>query len=595
MPGVGGALDIARWSLYSSQLAIEVISHNIANANTQGYSRQQLKVEPNVPITMGPGQIGTGVKATEVTRYYDAFINEQVTLKKSQYYYWDAQNRAMEEIETIFNESDEYGLNKIMGEFWNAWSDLSNNPEGTPEREALLAKSNNLIQFMGDLDYNLREYQRHLDSSIRGSVNQINTLIRQVADLNNQISSVEIDGIINANDLRDRRELLLENLAEYLDISYYEEESSRQVMVYILGGTPLVLGKDHYALDYQRNAATGFTDVLWKDLSGRTVNVTNRLEGGKIAGWVNVRDTKIGSYLGSMNSLTEELVWQVNSLHSEGVGLNPVSSLVGTVEITALTDDLGADFLFSDRFLSGGQFEIVAYDAAGEVLNTYVIDPAGDTVGDLIAEINAEAGAGGGEITASLNAGGFFTIEANGSHTFAIKRSTGAESSNALAVMGVNTFFSWIEESGVPNGDVFDIAQTLGINAELVADSSRIAAGYLDGKGRVAPGMNDVALAVYSVQDQVISDLGGTGLDTTLDAYFSSFIAEVGVDVQNASLNKKFNETLLDQYTQRKESVTGVNLDEEMADILKYQHLYQAAAKLISVCDEMMQTLLSVK
>ncbi len=595
MPGVGGALDIARWSLYSSQLAIEVISHNIANANTQGYSRQQLRVESNVPITMGPGQIGTGVKATEVTRYYDAFINEQVTLKKSQYYYWDAQNGAMEEIETIFNESDEYGLNKIMGEFWNAWSDLSNNPEGSPEREALLAKSNNLIQFIGDLDYNLREYQRHLDSSIRGSVNQINGLIKQIADLNNQISSVEIDGIINANDLRDRRELLLENLAEYLDISYYEEESSGQVMVYILGGTPLVLGKDHYTLDQQRNADTGFTDILWKDLSGRTVNVTNKLEGGKIAGWVNVRDTKIGSYLDSMDSLTEELVWQVNSLHSEGVGLDPVSSLTGTVEITALTDDLGADFLFSDRFVSGGQFEIVAYDAAGEVSNTYVIDPAGDTVGDLITEINTEAGAGGGEITASLNADGFLTIQANGSHTFAIKHSAGAESSNALAVMGVNTFFSWTEESGVPNDDVFDITQTLGINAELTADSSRIAAGYLDGNGLVAPGMNDVALAIYSVQDQVISNLGGTGLDTTLDAYFSSFIAEIGVDVQNASLNKKFNETLLDQYIQRKESVTGVNLDEEMADILKYQHLYQAAAKLISVCDEMMQTLLSVK
>src|SRR5690606_10511341 len=107
---------------------------------------------------------------------------------------------------------------------------------------------------------------------------------------------------------------------------------------------------------------------------------------------------------------------------------------------------------------------------------------------------------------------------------------------------------SWTEESGVPNDDLLDITQTLGISAELVADSSRIAAGYLDGNGRVAPGMNDVALAIYSVQDQVISDFGGTGLNTTLDAYFSSFIAEVGVDVQNASLNKKFNETLLDQY-----------------------------------------------
>ncbi len=227
MPGVGGALDIARWTLYSSQLAIEVTSHNIANANTEGYSRQQLQIQPNYPITMGPGQIGTGARATEVTRSYDAFINEQVTLRKSQYNYWKAQSDSLQEIETIFNESEGYGLNQVMAEFWNAWSDLSDNPDGIPERESLLAKTNNLTQLIGGLDYNLREYQSHLDSNIQGSVDKINTLIEQVAGLNNQISSVEIKGVINANDLRDRRDMLLEELSEYMDISYYEEENFR--------------------------------------------------------------------------------------------------------------------------------------------------------------------------------------------------------------------------------------------------------------------------------------------------------------------------------------------------------------------------------
>jgi len=250
MSGLSGALNIASWSLYSSQLAMEVLSHNIANANTQGYSRQSLQIEPNVPITVAPGQMGTGVKATEVTRAYDTFINDQITQKMSQYYYWETQSSSMGEIENIFNESDGYGLNQLMAEFWNAWSDLSNNPDGIPEREALLAKTENLNQLVGDMDYNLRQYQRHLDSSMRGSVDQINIIIEQIADLNKQISSVEIDGMINANDLRDRRELLLEELSTYMDISYYEEEQSGQVMVYILGGTPLVLGKDQYSLDY---------------------------------------------------------------------------------------------------------------------------------------------------------------------------------------------------------------------------------------------------------------------------------------------------------------------------------------------------------
>jgi flagellar hook-associated protein 1 FlgK len=594
MSGLSGALDIARWSLYSSQLAIEVSSHNIANANTEGFSRESLLIEPNVPITVGPGQIGTGVKATEVVREYDSFLNEQITLKKSKYYYWETQKGAMEEIETIFNESDEYGINELMGEFWNAWSDLSNNPDGIPEREALIAKTESLVQLIGDMDYNLREYQRYLDSSIRGSVNQINAIIKQITDLNKQISSVEIDGMINANDLRDRRELLLEDLSEYMDITYYEEEQSGQVMVYILGGTPLLLGMNSYTVDYERDSTTGLTNILWQDSSGRTVDISNKLEGGRIAGWVNARDTKIGSYLNSMNTLTEELIWQTNSLHSEGVGLESVSSMVGSVDVSDLGDDLGTDFLFSDRFNSGGSFDIVVYDSDGDVVNTYTIDPAGNTVQDLRDEINTEAAAGGGEITSSLSNGtdGYFQIQTNGNYTFAIKHSETTESNHGLAILGMNTFFTWNEDVGQP---LDDLTETFDISSVLKANSNLISAAYLDSEDKVAPGGNDVALAIYSLQDQVITDFGGTGLDTTMDAYYSSFIAEVGVDVQNANFNEKFNDTLLSQYTQRKESVTGVNLDEEMAQLLKFQHLYQAAAKLITITDEMMQSLLSVK
>lgn len=595
MPGLSGALDIARWSLYSSQLAIEVMGHNIANANTPGYSRQSLQVQANTPITMGPGQIGTGVKATEVIRSYDDFITRQVSLKTSQYAFWQAQNTAMGEIETIFNEGDEYGLNAIMAEFWNAWSDISNNPGSTPEREALLAKTDNLAQFIQDMDYNLREYQRYLDTSVQGAVSEVNAIVSQIADLNVQITSVEIKGLINANDLRDRRDMLVEKLSEYMDVNYYEEESSGQLMVYILGGTPLVLGNSSYTLETEQNTATGLTDIFWKDNSGRAVNITDKLTGGKITGWVDVRDTKIDTYLDSMNSLVGELVWQVNSLHSEGVGMKSVSSMVGTVQISGTTDDLASDFLYSDRFAPGGEFEIVVYDPSGEVASTYVIDPAGTTVGDLITEINTEATAGGGEITASLNADGYFTIEAGSGCTFVIKHAQDADSSNALAIMGVNTFFSWTEGSGMPAVDRLDLTQTLGVSSILKSDCERIAAGYLDSDNRMSPGSNDVALAIYSIQDQVITDLGGSGRNTTLDAYYSSLIAQVGVDVQNAGINERYNEALRDQYIGTKESITGVNLDEEATELLKYQYLWQAAAKLITICDEMMQTLLSIK
>ena len=359
-------------------------------------------------------------------------------------------------------------------------------------------------------------------------------------------------------------------------------------MVYILGGTPLVLGKETYSLDYEMDSATGHTNVVWQDSSGRTVDITRKLEGGKIAGWVDVRDNKIGSYIDSMNDLTEELVWQVNSLHAQGVGLESVSSMTSSVEVSGLAYDLSTDFLFSGRFTAGGSFDIVVYnDTTGQSTRSTVTLGGGATVGDLITAVGAA-----GNMNAQIDADNHVQLYSDAGYSFVINPDETDDSNNALAILGMNTFFTWNEEVGqiVP-----DLTETLDINAVLEANSSLISAAYLDENNNIAPGGNDVALAVYSLQDQVISDFAGTGTNTTIDTFYSSFIAGVGVDVQNAGLNEKYNDTLLTQYVQKKESVVGINLDEEMADILKFQHLYQAAAKLISIADEMMQALLSVK
>jgi flagellar hook-associated protein 1 FlgK len=590
--------------MYSSQLAIEIASHNIANANTEGFSKQNLRLEANQAINMGPGQIGTGVKAVEVTRANDAFLTAQVAQKKSDYAYWNSQNTAMTEIESIFNETGDSGLNASMGEFWSAWGDLANNPDGSPERQSLLAKTDNLLSMVHDIDDNLRVYQRNLDTKIRGSVTEVNTILKQIADLNGSISNMEVKGSVNANDLRDQRDLLLDKLSEHMDITHYEDERTGQVMVYILGGTPLVMGKDTYTLSTQRDTTTGFSSVLWNDSSGRTIDITHKLKGGDIAGLAYARDSGgIDSYLGSLNTLTKELVWQVNSLHSEGAGLQSAQQMTGTVEINditgppaiaALDADLGSNFIFSDKYTSGGTFDIIEYDPSGQVAHTYTISPAGDTVRNLRDEINAESTAAGGQVRASLTGGtnGFFKLESTGTNTFVIKPSSAGSSSNALAILGVNTFFSWTEAVGQP---VNDIAETVGVNAALKANPNLISSGYTDNDGKVAPGANDVARAIANLQDKVITNIGGSGVDTTMDSYYSSLVAQVGVDVQNAANNEKFNNTILTQYTQRKESVSGVSLDEEMTDLLKYQHSYQAAAKLISICDDMMQTLLSVK
>jgi len=588
MGGITGAMDIGKLALYAAQVALEVTSHNVANANTEGYSKQNLRVQANNPITMYPGQIGTGVRAAEVSRQYDEFVNKQVTLKTSDYEYWKAQYTAMQEIESIFNESDESGLNYLLGEFWNAWSDLSNNPDGTPERDALIAKSENLVQAIKDMDYNLRSYQRYLNTAIQGGVEDVNNIISQIAELNSEITSIEIDGVVNANDLRDTRDNLLLKLSSYVDITYYEEQQSGQVMVYILGGTPLVMGTSAYSLAYERNTETGNTDVLWQDSSGRQVNITERLNGGKIAGWIAARDTNIDGYLDSLNTLAGELVYQVNDLHSTGVGLTSVSSLTGTETIlgngtTALNaTDGGGNYLytFGNRF-QAGSFDIVTYDAAGAASSYTITLGANATVNDLISAITGS----GAQVTASIDADSHLSIVADSGYTFAIKASSAGESNHALAILGVNSFFSWSASDG-------DVTETIAINADLVNNRSLIAAGRLDSDNHVAEGDNRTALAIFGLQDNVL-DMDGTY--TTLDAYYSSLVSIVGVHAQNAKMNADYNETLLSEYTSRKESISGVNLDEEMALLLQYQRAFQAASKLITTADEMLMTLISMK
>jgi len=583
MPGLSGALDIARWSMYASQLAIEVTSNNIANANTAGYSKQTLELQANNSIMYGPGQLGTGVKATQVTRAYDRFVSQQLVFKNSTASYWDAQKTSMGEIETIFNESDEYGVNYLMSQFWNAWSDLANNVDATPERNSLLAKTSNLTSAVKSIDYNLRAYKKYIDSNVQNAVTQANTLIKTIADLNESITAGEIKGVENANGLRDQRDSAIKELSSYMDINYYEDEASGQMQVFILGGTPLVLGKTAYQLSTAANTTNSTTDVMWNDNTTppRQLNITDKLSGGKLAGWVNVRDTKIDGYLDSMNTLFKEVIWQVNSLHSEASGLSPVASTTGTVKGITATDNLGADFGFSSRYNATGSFDMITYDAAGNKLNNFTINPAGNTVQDYINAINAT-----GQLTASLTADGRFQIAASGAASkFTVCPTSGGTSDGSLAIMGVNSFFTWNDDMTAT-----DVTQTIDVNAALVANPDLVGAGHPDSTGKIGKGDNSVAKAIYGLQDKVLT-MGGNS--TTMDAYYSSLISTVGVDVQNATMNKSYNAALQSQYEQRLESIAGVNMDEEMASLLKFQQSYQAAAKIIQMADEMFKSLLS--
>jgi flagellar hook-associated protein 1 FlgK len=314
-----GLLNIGRSALINNQKAIEVTGHNIANANTPGYSRQRVNLATSPPISLSPGQVGTGVTATEVARIYDRFLGVQINNESQSLGRWEAQKRALEKAEVIFDELTGFGLNQAMSEFWNAWQDVANNPSGYTERTVMVAKSRTLTTTFNKISSDLQQQQRDLDLSISGTSEEINRITEQISDLNQKINQVETSGL-NANDHRDKRGQLLNELSSMIDISTFEDSQGR-VHVSVGGGRLLVDELNHWSLSAQYNAS-GHVDIMWIDHDGNAVDITQTITDGELKGWLESRDIILEDYLNRLDNLAGTIITQVNSLHTVGFDLN---------------------------------------------------------------------------------------------------------------------------------------------------------------------------------------------------------------------------------------------------------------------------------
>jgi len=464
-----GVFNTGQSALQAQQQGINVVGHNIANVNTPGYSRQRLVLDPNEPIPSKPGMLGTGVDVAEVQRIYDRFVGAQLQIETTTLGQWEAYKNSMARLEGVFNESRGYGLSQAMGEFWNAWNDLSNNPGGQAERVALITKSETLSTTFQDFRDDMVNLQKDADFSIKMTVAEINTLSNQIAGLNSQIRSAEAVGQ-NANDYRDQRDLLINQLAILIDTNSYELDDG-QITVTLNSGKPLVEGNTALALSNTPDGS-GFNDLIWNDYSGNTFVVTSQITGGKVKGWLNVRDVAIPNYLGQLDTLATGIITEVNALHSTGYGLvSPATGLPYT----------GVDFF---------------------------------------------SGTSADDITVSATVQGDFK-----------------------AVSASST------QAGIP-------------------------------------GDNGNAILIANLQNQLT--LGGAPATSTFDQYFSAMISELGSDVRAADNYYNHQQGMVTLLENNRESASGVSLDEEMVDLIKYQHAYESAARLISIVDEMLDSLMSM-
>ncbi len=537
-------LSIAMSGLFANQKALSVTSHNVANANTEGYSRQRVDMSAYRPDQLpgDQGTLGTGVDTDAVKQIRDAFLDYQYRGANSDLAESEARAEIIENIEAILNEPTDSGIRQLMDDFFDSVQELNKNPESLSVRTLVRENAIALTSGISNMSASLKELQQDLNFEFEVAVENLNGYASQIADLNKIIYETELVGG-TANDVRDQRNLLLDKMSELADIDYYEDSQERfyvaiggHLIVSHTRSEELVLTEREEALNY--TDVQGLVDIAWEDESPFKVS------GGKIKGILDTRDNMTGDdkgipyYLDKLNTFMSTFTSEVNRIHRSGYDLD------GETNIDFFTMDGMSTDEFSDYLL-------------GQGLN-------GESAIDITDQISL----------------GIDSDMDQTEKTALIRANTESFFDNNPQYEGKT--IRLIDDSYY----VVDVIQAdrISISADL-EDVNKIAASTtIEG----LPGDGGNILSIANIRDDV--DLYDWG---SPDDFVKSLISNLGVDGQATQNLMENQELLLSNISTSRESVMGVSLDEEMTDMIRFQHAYSANARMINTMDEMLDLIVN--
>ena len=702
---LSGLMNVGRTALNAAQAWISVTGSNIANADTEGYTRRYVDQRDAGTITAKPGGEGLGVNAQQVLRYFNSFLESSYVRQSSNSSRWSEQESIMSSLESIFNESNRSGVSSSINAFFTAWQKLAQRPGDTASREDLLSYADNLSSMLSSTADSVKALQSQMDVSINQGVDRVNELAKSIAALNKQINATTGDGVSNPNALLDQRDQLVREMATYADISttdagggnftvslstgqplvqgtvtnelqilepraenrlsngsaysgniQFDGSDSHEYTVEIVsggnaaaagsagnptfrvsldGGKTWLRDTDGNELHYEISSSGTTTDpvlvknlkisfssstnftagdkfdivpktgLYWIEPTRGPQNVTpqigfdgtdnqNRVSGGKLTSYFSIRDDNCGRYLDELDATAKSLIWETNRIHSQGAGTSLLDSAQGQQGVSNTTVALGSaqavlpnadklqsgnvNFYFYDKttgnFVSSGQLDFSSV-TPGESN----FDPSKHSLQDVASVINSSFP---GQLTANIQDGKLVLNTATGSN---LQFALGTDSTGMMAALGINTFFTGTGAS--------DIA----VSSQLHDNVNYIAAGQVNGQQQINTGDNVTATAIgkLATANVTISTSWKTSSNQTIGQYYASLVTTVGADTRLAKTNSEYHEALTSDLSEQVSSASGVNLDEEMANLIKYQHSYTAAAKLITTADQMLQTLLGLK
>ena len=578
---INGSLQIGGTALTASQAALSVTGNNIANSATEGYSRQVPQLTPTQSYEILPGQYtGTGVAVYDIQRVTDEAINTRLRNATGDSASYLIQQQTMNRVESAFNELTEDDISTRLNNFFAAWSELQIQPQDVASRNVVLQNADSVTNVIRELRYNLKNIHDDLNAQVKASVKQADVLAKEIAAINGDIVATESGRAGSAAALRDQRDDMLRQLNELVNIST-EEQVGGSVTVYI-GNEPLVQFTDCRGLSYRdvsTDSGDKITEVVFETNSG-----VAELSSGRISGLVTARDELVDSVISDLDSWSQSLIYEVNKLHSVGSSMENVTSFVSDYNVdnpnatlaTASSNGLNWD-------VTNGVVNVHIFDSSGDIITTEQVkidvnSPSNDTLTSVAAKFDAIDG-----LSSYIDGAGYLHIESSAAgDSFAFSAPKDAEgmvdsdsSSNFLAVLGINTFFS--------GNNASDIA----LKEDLYNNPEKVVAGDwalgLTGDGSLASQIAELATAG-------VSSLNGLSIPSD----FSSMVANIASNTRRVEDNYSAAEAVLETLKLEQQGVSGVSVDEEAMNMIIYQRAYQGAAKYIGVIDQLLDEVIGL-
>ncbi len=612
-------IELGKRSIMAHTDAISTAGHNISNANTEGYSRQRVQMKefdplyrPDLERAERAGMIGQGIDVQSINRVRDEMLDQRITAQQNQESYWDTRSKYYTMIEQIYNEPDEVSVRSNMDKFWESWQELSVNPESQAARQAVVTRGESLTDAIKSKWENLMGVGSLLNSDIDSTVKQVNSYANQIAAINAEIVRSRGMGD-NPNDLLDRRDLLVDKLSKLANITT-DQRDPDEFMVH-LDGKVLVQGG--VARNFDLVSLTdnnGYEKLVWAD-----TREDASVSGGTLGALIELRDVDIRNEIQSLNTMTMNFSDLVNDVHRNAYGANNVTGLDFFTQNSFVENvngnfdrdgDGNFDHSYIFRFTGTTTLnpqEQIGFEGvmtfSGPSGNVQVPYHPTDTVETVINRINDS----NGEVKAYLDRNNNLVLKGTTAQNienpdFVIRHVedsgfflTGY--SGILSASGADGSYDFARADAVNSlaGAQFAVSPVLNpagyieVNNVIKNDVKSVAAAFRDDSGNVNAGDGRAAVEIASIRNTKVM----IGHERTLDDYFADSVTNVGLKGEQAENNLKSHMAIMDDLRTMRDSISGVNIDEELSDIIKFQHGYNAAAKFVTIWDSLIDTVIN--